>query len=100
MTSVEDIEAAIEEKAKGKYTQWMIGLISDPREARRHNGNPPIWFQWQISENFGLVITHYFQKKDMNVVLETVAEDVTHVYIASQSIGAVSSLKQQLLSVL
>ena len=82
MTSVEDIKAAIETYVKGKYTLWMIGLTNNPREARRRNGNPLTWFQWEISENLGLGIVNYCQKKGMTLALEAAVKEVTHLYIA------------------
>ena len=45
----------------------MVGLTDNPREAKRRNGNPLTWFQWEISENFGLVIVNFFHEKGMNL---------------------------------
>ena len=81
MTSVEDIKAAIEKYVKGKYRVWTIGLTSDPREARRRNGNPLTWFEWQISENFGLDIVDFFHQKGMDLAVEMDPDETTHLYI-------------------
>ena len=51
-------------------------------EARRRNGNPPTWVQWEISENVGLGIVNYFQKKGLNLALEAAVKEVTQLYIA------------------
>ena len=81
MGSGEDIKAAIEKYVKGKYRAWTIGLTSDSREARRRNGNPLTWFQWEISENFGLDIIDFFHKKGMDLAVERAPEETTHLYI-------------------
>ena len=72
MTSVEDIKAAIEKCVKGRYRVWTIGLTSDPGEARQRNGDPLTWFEWQISENFGLDIVNFFHEKGMDLAVEMV----------------------------
>ena len=82
MTSGEDIKAAIETSVKGKYDLWIIGLTHTPREARRRNGNPLTWVQWQISENSGLGIVNYFQQRGMTLAGETALKGTTHLYIA------------------
>jgi len=81
MTSVEDIQAAIENYVKGKYRVWTIGLTSDPGKARRRNGNPRTWFEWQISEKFGLDIVDFFHKKGMDLAVERTPDETTHLYI-------------------
>ena len=82
MTSGEDIKAAIETYVKGKYELWIIGLTNNPREAKRRNGNPLTWFQWEISANLGLGVENYFQKKGMTLAGETALKGATHLYIA------------------
>ena len=44
MRSMEEIKVVIEEKVRGKYSLWMIGLTNDPKEAKRRNGNSLTWF--------------------------------------------------------
>ena len=77
----EDIKVGIETYVKGKYRAWKIGLTSEPGEARRRNGNPLTWLEWEIYENLGLDIVNYFQKKGMNLAVETAPEETTHLYI-------------------
>ena len=81
MTSADDIKVAIEETAKGIYNLWMIGLTNNPGEARRRNGNPLTWRTWEISEGLGLDIVNFFQNKGMTLVVETVTNEPTHLYI-------------------
>ena len=82
MSSVEEIKVVIEEKVRGKYSLWMIGLTNNPREARRRSGNPLTWYTWEISESFGLVIVNFFHEKGMNLATETATkEKVTYLYL-------------------
>ena len=81
MTSANDIKVAIEETVKGKYNLWMIGLTNNPGEARRRNGNPLTWFEWEISEGLGLDIINFFYKKGMNVAAEIATKEATILYI-------------------
>ena len=82
MRSVEGIKAVIEEKVRGTYSLWMIGLTHDPREARRRNGNPLTWFQWEVSENPGFDMISFFHEKGMKLATEMATkEKATYLYI-------------------
>ncbi len=81
MRSVEGIKAVIEEKVRGKYSLWMIGLTSDPREARRRNGNPLTWFTWEISEKPGFDMINFFHEKGMTLAAEMATKEATVLYI-------------------
>jgi len=63
------------------YRAWTIGLTSDPGEARRRNGNSLTWFEWQISENFGLDIVNFIHKKGIDLAIEMALKEATHLYI-------------------
>jgi len=60
---------------------WMIGLTSDPREARRRNGNSLTWFDWEIAGGLGLDIVNFFHESGMGLATEMASQEATHIYI-------------------
>ena len=78
---MEDIKAAIDKYVKGRVSCLDDWINQWPREARRRNGNSLTWFEWQISENFGLDIVNFIHKKGIDLAIEMAPKEATHLYI-------------------
>lgn len=48
------------------YTNWTIGITSDPERRKQEHGNPFTWYQWKASsEGSARRIERYFLDKGM-----------------------------------